>query len=73
MAASAFCENPSLRAIVYVDGFNLYYRILKRVRCNWLNISKLASLLLPTYDIVKVRYFTALVAPSAHDRDQHPH
>jgi len=56
---------------VYVDGFNLYYRALKGRGCNWLNLQTLAELLLPTYTIVKVRYFTALIAPSAHDRDQH--
>lgn len=56
---------------MYVDGFNLYYRALKGRRCNWLNLQALAALLLPTYTIVKVRYFTALIAPSAHDRDQH--
>jgi len=60
-----------VRAIVYVDGFNLYYRALRGLRCNWLDLSKLASLLLPNYTVAKVRYFTALVTPSAHDRDQH--
>lgn len=27
---------PRLRAYVYEDGFNLYYRALKQNRCNWL-------------------------------------
>lgn len=57
--------------IVYVDGFNLYYRALKGARCNWLDLNVLASHLLRGYDLVKIRYFTALVAPSPHDRDQH--
>jgi len=70
MAASAFLRG-CVRAIVYVDGFNLYYRALKGLGCNWLNLQTLAGLLLPKYTIVKIRYFTALVAPSAHDRDQH--
>lgn len=48
-----------LRAHVYVDGFNLYYRALKRARCNWLNLSALAKLYLPKCDVVAIKYFTA--------------
>lgn len=61
---------PKLRANVYVDGFNLYYRALKQNRCNWLNLSALANLYLPQYDIVKIKYFTAIVNPSPWDPDQ---
>ena len=32
-----------LRANIYIDGFNLYYRALKENRCNWLNLSKLGQ------------------------------
>jgi hypothetical protein len=55
---------------VYVDGFNLYYRALKPNRCNWLDLNALAKLYLPQYDVLKIKYFTALVAPSPWDPDQ---
>jgi uncharacterized LabA/DUF88 family protein len=59
-----------LRANVYVDGFNLYYRALKQNRCNWLNLSALASLYLPQYDVRQIKYFTAIVNPNPWDPDQ---
>lgn len=59
-----------LRAYVYVDGFNLYYRALKHNRCNWLNLSALAALYLPQYDVGRIKYFTADVDPSPWDADQ---
>ncbi len=53
-----------MRTIVYVDGFNLYFRLLqKRPALKWLNIKALAERLLkPTNQIVAVRYYTARVA-----------
>ncbi len=33
---------------VYVDGFNLYYGALKRTPYKWLDLGKLAEILLPT-------------------------
>jgi uncharacterized LabA/DUF88 family protein len=60
-----------LRAFVYVDGFNLYYRALKQARCNWLNLSSLAKKLLPAYDVVRIKYYTARIQPNPHDPDQH--
>jgi uncharacterized LabA/DUF88 family protein len=60
-----------LRANVYIDGFNLYYRALKQNRCNWLNLSKLAALLLPAYDIGRIKYYTARIHPNPYDPDQH--
>jgi hypothetical protein len=59
-----------LRAYVYVDGFNLYYRALKSARCNWLNLSSLANLYLPQYEVLKIKYFTALVSASPWDPGQ---
>jgi uncharacterized LabA/DUF88 family protein len=59
-----------LRAYVYVDGFNLYYRALKAARCNWLNLSMLARALLPAYDVLRIKYYTAKIQPNPHDPDQ---
>lgn len=44
---------------VYVDGFNLYYGCLKDTAYRWLDLSTLCRLLLPAYDIHRIRYFTA--------------
>ena len=55
---------------VYVDGFNLYYRCVKDTRYKWLDVSKLASLLLPKNTrLCRLRYFTARVKPLPHNLD----
>ena len=51
---------------VYVDGFNLYYRALRRFpQYKWLDLAKLSQALLPSHQINRIRYFTSIV-------DQHP-
>lgn len=57
-----------MRAIVYVDGFNLYFGALRKTPHRWLNLHTLASLLLPKHNITEIKYFTALVS----DRPQDP-
>jgi uncharacterized LabA/DUF88 family protein len=53
-------------AIVYVDGLNLYRQKLRfHDDLKWLNLVKLCELMLPTHQILKVRYFTALITGSA--------
>jgi hypothetical protein len=53
-----------MRTIVYVDGFNLYYRMLeKRPDLKWLNIKQVAEKVLrPENQIISVRYYTARVS-----------
>ena len=47
---------------VYIDGFNLYYRALRRSpQYKWLDLAKLSQALLPGHRINRIRYFTALV------------
>jgi hypothetical protein len=59
-----------MRAYVYIDGFNLYYRALKGGPHKWLNLAALAKLLLDPGDTVEVvRYFTARVSARAGDPD----
>ena len=60
---------------VYIDGFNLYYRLLKeRPAIKWVNPLALAQRILPKNKIKKVRYFTARVSgrldPDAPKRQQ---
>jgi hypothetical protein len=57
-----------MRAFVYVDGFNLYYRALKNTPFKWLNLAALARRLLDATDTVEcVRYFTARVRARSGD------
>ena len=65
-----------MRTIIYVDGFNLYFRMLKpNPQFKWLNPHQLArEILIATNQITKVRYFTARVSgrldPQAPGRQQ---
>lgn len=57
-----------MRARVYIDGFNLYYRGLKTTRYKWLNIRAFAQAMLASDDHIDlVRYFTTDVSPRAGD------
>lgn len=52
-----------LRTYVYVDGFNLYYRALRKTPYKWLNPVALAEALLgPGHEVSCLRYFTAPVS-----------
>jgi uncharacterized LabA/DUF88 family protein len=55
-------------ASIYVDGLNLYRQKLEfHADTKWLDLIKLSELLLPTHDIVRVRYFAAKVKPAVND------
>ena len=58
-----------MRTIVYVDGFNLYYRMLKdRPALKWVNQLALArEVLAPRHQIVRLNYYIARVSARAHD------
>lgn len=52
-----------MRTIIYVDGFNLYYRALKNTPYKWLNLRALFSEMLKSEnEIVAIKYFTANVS-----------
>jgi hypothetical protein len=53
-----------MRTIIYVDGFNLYFRLLvNRPAAKWLNVKALAEKLLdPTNVVTGVKYYTARVS-----------
>ena len=51
-----------MKTIVYVDGFNLQYGLLRETSLRWLDLEKFVrSLLLPSYEIARIKYFTARV------------
>lgn len=51
------------RTIVYIDGFNLYYRALKGTAHKWLDIEAMSRAALPgTCTIERVNYYTAHIS-----------
>lgn len=59
-----------MKTIVYVDGFNLYYGSVKGTAYKWLDPLKLCQHLLPKNQILRIKYFTALVSARPGDPDQ---
>ena len=52
-----------MRTSIYIDGFNFYYGAVKDTPYKWLNFKSLfATLLNDKYQIVEIKYFTALVS-----------
>jgi ribosomal protein L32 len=52
------------KAMVYVDGFNLYFGVLRAFpELKWLDLQSFMDFLRPDEEVVGVRYFTALVDP----------
>jgi uncharacterized LabA/DUF88 family protein len=62
--------SSSLKTFVYVDGFNLYYGVLRKTPFKWLDLEKLCQLVLKQTPIEKIRYFTARVTPLRNDPEQ---
>lgn len=51
------------RTIVYIDGFNLYYRALKGTPHKWLDIAALSQAVLPSACVLeRINYYTAHVS-----------
>ncbi len=55
---------------LYVDGFNLYNRAVKRTPFKWLDLRKLAETLFPHNEIHRICFFTALVRSRPSDPTQ---
>ncbi|MGK2286857.1 NYN domain-containing protein [Pedomonas sp. V897] len=52
-----------MKTIIYVDGFNLYHRALKKTKHKWLDIRALCQAALPrNQDILQINYYTARVS-----------
>ena len=50
-----------MRTAVYVDGFNLYFGLLKRTPYKWLDLQRLFESVLTRNQVTSIRYFTARV------------
>jgi hypothetical protein len=49
--------------VVYVDGFNLYYRALQNTQHKWLNLKALCETTLPRRcNVIAINYYTARVS-----------
>lgn len=75
---AAFCfagEHPLTRTIVYIDGFNLYYRALQRTSHKWLDIAAMSAASLPaTCQIERINYYTARISGRVdHDAPRRQH
>lgn len=57
----------TVKTNVYIDGFNLYHRAVEGTPYKWLDLSKLCKALLPSHQLSRIRYFTALVLPRPSD------
>ena len=55
---------------VYIDGFNLYYGLLKGTPYKWLDLERFCDSLLPKNVVEKIYYFTAKVDARPNDPDQ---
>ena len=55
---------------VYIDGFNLYYGLLKGSPHKWLDLERFCDHLLPRNTVTKIYYFTAKVDARPQDPDQ---
>lgn len=66
---AGWCPDARQTASVYVDGLNLYYGCLKGTRCKWLDLEALCALLLPKYEVKRIRYFTTRISGRADKPD----
>ena len=56
------------KTIVYIDGYNLYYGLLKGTKYKWLDLSKFTRMLLSSdHEVVTVKYFTSCTLTYPHD------
>ncbi len=67
LSSGGFCLSEAgavvKRTYVYVDGFNLYYRALRKTKFKWLDLEALVRGLLDAdNEIARIRYFTAPVS-----------
>lgn len=54
----------SKRSIVYIDGLNFYYGLVKDTLWKWLNIEEYFKRIRQDDDIQKIKYFTAVIVGS---------
>ena len=62
-----------MKTIIYIDGYNLYYGLLRRSPHKWLDLYTLfQSHVLQDVDVLEVRYYTAPVLARMSDDTESP-
>ena len=63
-----------MRTVVYVDGYNLYYGLLRKTTLKWLDLFALFRdhVLDPETELIQVRYYTAPVLGRMCDSPESP-
>lgn len=63
-----------MRTIVYIDGYNLYYGLLRKSKLKWLDIVTLFEkhVLDKSAEVIEVRYYTAPVLGRMSDDNESP-
>ena len=58
-----FWDGKNIKTIVYIDGYNLYYSLLRKSKLKWLDIVELfeSQVLDSNAELIEVRYYTAPV------------
>lgn len=64
------CPGHAVDTHVYIDGFNLYYGLLRGTPYKWLDLERFCDQLLPKNQIRKIYYFTARLEARPSDPDQ---
>jgi uncharacterized LabA/DUF88 family protein len=59
-----------IKTHVYIDGFNLYYGLLKDKPYKWLNLESFCHQILPHNHVQKIYYFTAKLNARLSDPEQ---
>lgn len=61
-----------MKTSIYVDGFNLYYGVLKDTPYRWLNIAQLCKTIIANLDVESstFKYYTARLKPRPNNPDQ---
>ncbi len=59
---------PNDRSLVYVDGFNLYYGMVRGTPWKWLDLQRYFELVRPHDEIQEIQYFTSEVRGKARER-----
>ena len=65
-------NKKKFKTIVYIDGFNLFYGVLRWTPYKWLDLEKLFNKLLKNNDIIEIKYFTAIVKGSETNKSRKP-
>jgi len=77
------CAEIRMRTIVYIDGHNLFYSLLKKTPFKWLDLNRLFSRVIrpiePSSEMARTKYFTTSILgsladdPGAEQRQAHYH